>query len=148
METLRISAIVLLALGYMIWLWIIGSIIVAIAYYRVIMTWSQMDRETAIKNALNDMDVDKDVKGGKRQSQREGTPSTHSHRRMSATRARVQRYAEQNKQMLSTIDIFAKGKIVRNNSIELKQSHNIHNRRASVADPNFSSMASEARAQS
>jgi len=38
-ETLRISAIVLLVLGYLIWIWILCSLCVACAYYRMLKKW-------------------------------------------------------------------------------------------------------------
>ena len=49
-ETLRISSIVLLVLGYLIWIWIIGSLLFACAVYRMYTNWTHMDRETSQKN--------------------------------------------------------------------------------------------------
>ena len=46
-EALRISAIVLLCLGYIIWIWIICSLLLAYALYKNYQIWMKMDRTTS-----------------------------------------------------------------------------------------------------
>ena len=46
-ETLRIAVIVLLVIGYLVWIWIISSFLFACAVYKLYTTWTQMDRTTS-----------------------------------------------------------------------------------------------------
>ena len=46
-ETLRIAVIVLLVIGYLVWIWIISSFLFACAVYKLYTSWTQMDRTTS-----------------------------------------------------------------------------------------------------